>query len=108
MAGMESFGGTIASLEEELACLDESLPQEQLKNNMMKAAILESQSQQEADKAEIYELIKRIADLECQVEDAACLEGMSSQRLEKSASLQVCHAPRMILYSSSSACSADL
>ncbi|BDA48058.1 hypothetical protein COCOBI_11-3150 [Coccomyxa sp. Obi] len=88
MADMESFGRTIASLEEELAGLDESLRQEQLEKDMIKAAIAESRSQQEADQAEIHELIKRIADLECQLEDASCLEGVGNQCLAKSTLLQ--------------------
>ena len=98
MADMESFGRTIASLEEELAGLDESLQQEQVKNDMMKAAIAESRAKQQADQTEIYDLIKRLADLECQVEDASSLEGVGSQRPAKSTPLQACSTPWMSLY----------
>ncbi|KAK9907473.1 hypothetical protein WJX75_004339 [Coccomyxa subellipsoidea] len=55
---------------------------------MMKAAISESVLQQEAHQTEIDELIKEIADLECQAEDAACLKDACTEPPAKSVQVQ--------------------
>jgi predicted nuclease with TOPRIM domain len=89
MADMERFARTIESLEEDLARLDENLRQQESKKTMMNAAISESVLQQEAHQTEIDELIKEIADLECQAEDAACLKDACTEPPAKSVQVQV-------------------
>lgn len=68
---MESFATTIAGLENELAALDEKIQQEEAKKQHFLEAIAAVKSQQQADEAGIGTLIKEIAELECQLEDAA-------------------------------------
>lgn len=74
MADTKTLAQTIASLEGQLEGLDDSLRQEEIKSSQMKAAIAASMSQQRARQAQIQELIKDIADLECQLEDAVSIQ----------------------------------
>lgn len=91
MADMESFATTIATLDEELARLDQKLQQEEMNKNMLKTAISESLLQQEAHHTEIDELIKEIAELECQAEDASCMRAATGEGPSKAVQIQVLH-----------------
>jgi cell pole-organizing protein PopZ len=71
---MESFATTIAGLEAEMADLDERIRVEMARKQQMQDAIAEFHAQQHAEEAELAEITKEIAEMECQLEDADALE----------------------------------
>lgn len=90
MANLLTFEETLNDLEEQLICVDARLLEEAERKKTLKDKIGDVKQDQANRAAESAQLIRQIAELECQVEDEECLGSISKFTGSKEGQVPLC------------------
>ena len=89
MANLQTFEATLKDLEEQLMCVDARLLEETERSHTLKGKLGRVQEDQAKCAAERAQLIRQVAQLECQVEDEECLSSITKDTDSKQTDSQV-------------------